>query len=150
MYSAHTMSCFDNMRNFVMITRRMLKSKIHRATVTQADLDYEGSITIAPELLEASDILPYEAVQVWNVTAGTRFETYAIEGAAHSTDICVNGAAAHLVTPGDIIIIATFVQLEESLCRSLTPTVVFVDECNQIKELRPEIATTNFHAVMAD
>lgn len=122
----------------------MLKSKIHRAFVTHADLDYEGSITISPELLEASDILPYEAVNIWNVTAGTRFETYAIEGAPNSTDICVNGAAAHLVTPGDIIIIASFIQLEEEHCRALIPTVVFVDEFNRIKELRPEIITTNF------
>lgn len=77
----------------------MLKSKIHRACVTQADLDYEGSITISPELLKAANILPYEAVNVWNITAGTRFETYAITGEKGSTDICVNGAAAHLVTP---------------------------------------------------
>lgn len=122
--------------------RRMLKSKIHRACVTHADLDYEGSITISPELLRAADILPYEAVNVWNVTAGTRFETYAIEGASNSTDICVNGAAAHLVTPGDIVIIASFVQLAEEQCQYIEPTVVFVDERNRIKELRPEIVVT--------
>lgn len=121
--------------------RRMLKSKIHRACITHADLDYEGSITLSPELLTASNILPYEAVNVWNVTSGTRFETYAIEGAPNSTDICVNGAAAHLVTPGDIIIIATFIQLAEEHCRAHIPTVVFVDENNHIKELRPEIVT---------
>ena len=120
--------------------RRMLKSKIHRATVTHADLDYEGSITIAPELLEAANILPYEAVNVWNVTAGTRFETYAIEGLSNSTAICVNGAAAHLVTPGDIIIIASFIQLEDRLCSQLIPKVVFVDDRNQIKEFRAEKA----------
>lgn len=119
--------------------RRMLKSKIHRACVTHADLNYEGSITISPELLSASNILPYEAVHVWNVTAGTRFETYAIEGAPHSTAICVNGAAAHLVTPGDIIIIASFVQLTDEQCQTLMPTVVFVDEHNRIKECRPEV-----------
>ncbi|AHE66177.1 L-aspartate-alpha-decarboxylase [Legionella oakridgensis ATCC 33761 = DSM 21215] len=123
-----------------MITyRKMLKSKIHRARVTEADLDYEGSITISPELLAASNILPYEAVNVWNVTAGTRFETYAIEGMPNSTDICVNGAAAHLVTPGDIIIIASFIQLTDEACYTFKPTVVFVDEYNRIKELRPEI-----------
>ena len=120
--------------------RRMLKSKIHRATVTHADLDYEGSITIAPELLEAANIIPYEAVNVWNVTAGTRFETYAIEGLSNSTAICVNGAAAHLVTPGDIIIIASFIQLEDRLCSQLIPKVVFVDDRNQIKEFRAEKA----------
>jgi aspartate 1-decarboxylase len=121
----------------------MLKSKIHRACITHADLDYEGSITISPELLEASNILPYEAVNIWNVTSGTRFETYAIEGAINSSEICVNGAAAHLVTPGDIIIIATFIQLAEEHCRSFIPTVVFVDEHNRIKELRPEMVTLN-------
>ena len=121
--------------------RRMLKSKIHRACVTHADLDYEGSITISPELLEAANILPYESVHIWNVTAGTRFETYAIEGEPGSRAICVNGAAAHLVTPGDIIIIASFVQLIEEECRAYVPTVVFVDAANQKKELRPEQVT---------
>lgn len=124
-----------------MTSRRMLKSKIHRARVTQAELDYEGSITISPELLEAADILPNEAVQVWNVTAGTRFETYAIEGAPKSQGICVNGAAAHLVTPGDLVIIASFVQMPEAECRAHLPTVVFVDEYNQMREIRPEICS---------
>lgn len=128
--------------------RRMLKSKIHRACVTHADLDYEGSITISPELLEASNILPYEAVNIWNVTAGTRFETYAIEGLPNSTEICVNGAAAHLVTPGDIIIIASFIQLEEEQCREFIPTVVFVDEYNQKREIRPEVVTTHESMVL--
>ena len=109
-----------------MTYRRMLKSKIHRARVTQ-------------ELLEAANILPYEAVNIWNVTAGTRFETYAIEGASGSCGICVNGAAAHLVTPGDIIIIASFVQLLETQCHTHLPIVVFVDEKNSLKEIRPEI-----------
>ena len=118
----------------------MLKSKIHRACVTQADLDYEGSITISPELLKAANILPYEAVNVWNVTAGTRFETYAITGETGSTDICVNGAAAHLVIPGDLVIIASFMQVLEEDCASLVPTVVFVDQFNHLKEVRPERA----------
>lgn len=116
----------------------MLKSKIHRANVTQADLDYEGSITIAPELLKAANILPYEAVNVWNITAGTRFETYAITGLTGSTDICVNGAAAHLVSLGDLIIIASFSQVLEEDCASWAPTVVFVDHFNRLKEIRPE------------
>lgn len=124
-----------------MTSRRMLKSKIHRARVTQAELDYEGSITISPELLEASNILPYEAVNIWNVTAGTRFETYAIEGAPRSHGICVNGAAAHLVTPGDLIIIASFIQIAEAECQTHLPTVVFVDEHNRIREIRPEICS---------
>ncbi|KGP63993.1 aspartate decarboxylase [Legionella norrlandica] len=121
-----------------MAYRKMLKSKIHRACVTQADLDYEGSITIAPELLEAANILPYEAVNVWNITAGTRFETYAILGEKGSTDICVNGAAAHLVTPGDLVIIASFTQILEEDCSTHEPTVVFVDQFNRLKEIRPE------------
>lgn len=125
----------------------MLKSKIHRAYVTQAELDYEGSITISPELLQASNILPYEAVHIWNVTAGTRFETYAIEGAPKSCDICVNGAAAHLVTPGDIVIIASFVQVPDVDCRAYRPIAVFVDEKNKIKEIRPEIVPLAFGLV---
>ena len=123
--------------------RRMLKSKIHRACVTHADLDYEGSITLSKELLLASHILPFEAVNIWNVTAGTRFETYAIEGALHSEEVCVNGAAAHLVTPGDIIIIASFFQLEEDKCRNYLPTVVFVDARNRINDIRNEIVKTS-------
>lgn len=122
-----------------MTYRRMLKSKIHRACVTQVQLEYEGSITLSPELLESANILTYEAVNIWNVTSGTRFETYAIKGAAGSQDICVNGAAAHLVAPGDIIIIASFVQLLEAECSAHLPTVVFVDAKNNIKEIRPEI-----------
>jgi aspartate 1-decarboxylase len=127
-----------------MAYRRMLKSKIHRACVTQADLNYEGSITLSPELLAAADILPNEAVHVWNVTAGTRFETYTIKGRPQSTGICVNGAAAHLVTPGDLIIIASFIQLEEALCRQHLPTVVFVDEHNGIREIRQESVSFNY------
>ncbi len=123
-----------------MQSRRMLKSKIHRATITHADLNYEGSITLSPELLEAADILPHEAVSIWNITAGTRFETYTILGQPHSSAVCVNGAAARLVSPGDLIIIASFVQIEESACRALKPTVVFVDAHNQISEMRPEVA----------
>jgi aspartate 1-decarboxylase len=122
-----------------MAYRKMLKSKIHRACVTEADLDYEGSITISPELLKAANILPYEAVNVWNVTAGTRFETNAITGEKGSTDICVNGAAAHLVTPGDLVIIASFSQILEEDCADLVPTVVFVDQFNRLKEIRPEV-----------
>lgn len=122
-----------------MFYRKMLKSKIHRARVTQADLDYEGSITISPELLAAANILPNEAVNVWNVTAGTRFETYAITGEKNSTEVCVNGAAAHLVTPGDIIIIASFIQLPEEACYSHQPTVIFVDDYNRMREIRAEV-----------
>ena len=88
--------------------RVMMKSKIHRATVTQADLHYEGSLTISAELMQAADILPYEMVHVYNVSNGERFETYAIEGEADSGIICLNGAAARKGAPGDLIIITTY------------------------------------------
>jgi aspartate 1-decarboxylase len=112
------------------ITRRMLKAKIHRALVTEANLDYEGSLTIPPELLERADILEHEAVQVWNVDRGTRFETYAITGERGTGSICVNGAAAHHAGPGDRIIIATFANVPESMVLEFRPIVVFVDDHN--------------------
>ena len=120
--------------------RKVLHSKIHRATVTHADLHYEGSITLSPELLQAAKIGSYEAVNVWNVTQGTRFETYAIEGESGSSDICVNGAAAHLVRPGDLVIIACFSYLVSDQLPLHKPTLVFVDENNQIREIRDEVA----------
>ena len=84
-------------------TRSVMKSKLHRATVTQADLEYEGSLTLDPDFMEAADILPFEEIHVWNVTRGTRFCTYAIEGEAGSGMVCVNGAAAHLASVGDVV-----------------------------------------------
>ena len=108
----------------------VFKSKIHRATVTHADLHYEGSITIDKDLLEAADILPYEAVHVWNVTNGTRLMTYALEGPRGSRCICANGAAAHLTNPGDLVIIATFAEMEAEEARGYKPTVVRVDGKN--------------------
>lgn len=112
--------------------RILFKSKIHRATVTQADLDYEGSVTIDRDLLRAADILPYEKVAVWNVTRGTRLETYALEGPSGSGVICINGAAAHLNQPGDLVILATFAEVEEAELAGWKPTVVFVDGKNRI------------------
>jgi len=112
-------------------SRRMLRAKIHRAVVTEADLNYEGSITIPPDLMARADIKPYEAVHVWNVTRGTRFETYAIAGVENSGTICVNGAAAHLARPGDLIIIACFISVPESMVETVRPTVVFVDDHNR-------------------
>ncbi|NMO19762.1 aspartate 1-decarboxylase [Pyxidicoccus fallax] len=112
--------------------RILFKSKIHRATVTQADLDYEGSVTIDRDLLRAADILPYEKVAVWNVTRGTRLETYALEGPSGSGVICINGAAAHLNQPGDVVILATFAEVEEAELAGWKPTVVFVDGKNRI------------------
>ena len=112
--------------------RTFFKSKIHRATVTHADLDYEGSVTIDEDLLEASGILEYEAVHVWNITRGTRLQTYAIKGGRGSGVICINGAAAHLNKPGDLVILATFAELEESEVRAFKPPVVLVDRQNRI------------------
>jgi aspartate 1-decarboxylase len=119
--------------------RRMLRSKIHRATVTQADLDYEGSVTLPPELMQAAAIEEYEAVQLWDVTSGARLETYAIRGLAGSEDICVNGAAAHLIKRGDIIIIACFGYMEEPHAARQKPRLIFVDERNRIREIRDEV-----------
>jgi aspartate 1-decarboxylase len=110
--------------------RKMLKSKIHRATVTGADLEYEGSITIDPLLLAAADILPYEAVDVWNVTYGTRFQTYAIEGQPGSGTICINGAAARLVSRGDKVIIASWLEISDEEAAGYEPKLVFVDDKN--------------------
>lgn len=111
--------------------RILFKSKIHRATVTAADVNYEGSVTIDADLLRAADIVPYEKVAVWNVTRGTRLETYALEGAAGSGVICINGAAAHLNQPGDLVILATFAEVEASEVAGWKPTVVFVDAANR-------------------
>ena len=119
--------------------RKMLRAKIHRATVTQANVDYEGSITIDRCLMEATDLLPHEAVSVWDVTNGNRFETYAVEGRPDSGVVCVNGAAAHLVRPGDLVIIAAFTWLEEEAARAHEPKVVFVDAQNRVREKRAEI-----------
>jgi len=114
--------------------RTIFKSKIHRATVTHADLDYEGSVTLDSELMRAADILPYEQVAIWNVTRGSRLETYALEGPAGSGVVCVNGAAAHHNRPGDLVIVATFAEMEEAEARVHQPTVVLVDEQNRIKD----------------
>ena len=112
--------------------RTFFKSKIHRATVTQADLDYEGSVSIDEDLLEAAGIWEFEAVHIWNITRGTRLQTYAIKGERGSGTICINGAAAHLMKPGDLVIIATFAELEESEARVHKPLVVLVDRQNKI------------------
>ena len=116
--------------------RTMCKGKIHRATVTQANLNYIGSITIDQDLLEASDIYPYEKVQVVNVTNGARLETYAITGARGSGVICLNGAAARLTSEGDIVIIISYGQYNEREIRALEPHVVFVDADNHITETK--------------
>ena len=117
--------------------RTMLKSKIHRARVTQVDLDYEGSVTIDRALMEASDILPFERVEVLNVNNGARFGTYAIEGEANSGIIGINGAAARLVVKGDIVIILSYCQVPDDEAISITPSIVRVDSQNRIVEPLP-------------
>jgi len=114
--------------------RTMLKSKIHRARVTQVNLDYEGSITIDKLLMEASDILPNEQVEVLNINNGARFSTYAIKGEANSGVIGINGAAARLVAKGDMIIILSYCQLPDDEAIAMEPTVVYVDEKNRVIE----------------
>lgn len=110
----------------------MMNGKIHRAVVTEANLNYVGSITIDPVLLEAADILPDEKVQIVNNNNGERLETYVIEGERHSGEICLNGAAARKVQVGDVIIIITYAQLEQSELEDHKPNVVIVDEENKI------------------
>jgi aspartate 1-decarboxylase len=114
--------------------RTFFKSKIHRATVTHADLEYEGSVSIDEDLLDAAGIWEYEAVHVWNITRGTRLQTYAIRGERGSGVVCINGAAAHLNKPGDMVILATFAELDESEAHLHRPTVVLVDGSNRIVE----------------
>lgn len=116
--------------------RTMCKGKIHRATVTQADLNYIGSITVDQDLLDAANIYPYEKVQVVNVNNGSRLETYTIAGARGSGVICLNGAAARLNAPGDLVIIMSYGQFEESEIRQLTPHIVFVDAENHLVEAK--------------
>jgi len=118
--------------------RSMFKSKLHRVTITEADLNYEGSVTIDAELLKAADILPHEHVHVWNVSTGSRLETYALEGPAGSGVVCLNGAAARLAQPGDLAIIATFCELEDAEARVWQPTVVRVDASNKPVSTEPE------------
>ena len=110
--------------------RYMFKSKIHRATVTQAELNYVGSITIDETLMHLADILPYEKVDIYNISNGERFTTYAIPGEAESGIICLNGAAARKAQVGDKIIIVTYCEVEESELANFSPTVVLVDERN--------------------
>lgn len=114
--------------------RTMLKSKIHRATVTEANLNYVGSITIDSDLMRAADLLEYEQVFVVNINTGARFETYAITGPAGSGVICLNGAAARLAHPGDLVIIMTYAQMEESTLPGYQPVVVMVDQENHMMQ----------------
>lgn len=117
--------------------RAMMKSKIHRATVTQAELNYEGSLTVPAELMQAADILPYELVHVYNISNGERFETYALPGEASSGVICLNGAAARKGAPGDLIIITSYATYEAAELPRHQPKVILVDRHNRLVDAVP-------------
>ena len=123
--------------------RTMFHSKIHRATVTQADLHYEGSVTIDQNLLDAADILEHESIHIWNITRGTRLQTYVLSGERGAGEICINGAAAHLMEPGDMVILATFCELEDEEARNHRPIVIRVDEKNRAVSDAAEIPGPN-------
>jgi len=131
------MGIFDctKLKEKVLMQREMLKSKIHRVTVTEAELYYEGSITVDKNLLEAADILPYEKVQVLNFNNGSRLDTYTIEGAAGSGTICLNGPAARFGSVGDEIIIVSYVHLPDEDVKKFKPKVVMVDKKNKITKV---------------
>lgn len=118
-----------------MLARTMLKSKIHRATVTRADLHYVGSVTVDEELMDAADLLPGEQVAIVDVTNGARLETYVIPGPRGSGMIGMNGAAAHLVHPGDLVILISYATMDDATARTYRPAVVHVDAANRVVEL---------------
>ena len=122
--------------------RTLMKSKLHRATVTDANLHYMGSITLDPDLMEAADIWPHERVQVVDIDNGARLETYAIAGDRGSGDVCLNGAAARLVSPGDTVIVISYATYEEAEARRHEPIVLFCDETNRPHRAAAEAAHT--------
>jgi aspartate 1-decarboxylase len=109
----------------------MLKCKLHRATVTEANVEYEGSITIDSDLLRVADMLPYEKVDIYDITNGNRLQTYVIEGESGSGEICINGAAAHLIKPGDLVIICSYVQVDDAEARGWKGKRIFLDAANR-------------------
>ena len=122
--------------------RTMLKSKIHRACVTESNINYEGSITIDKKLMEEADILPYEQVQVLNLNNGARFDTYAIEG--ENGEICINGAAARLAIKGDIVLILSYCHVDDDEAHNIIPKLVYVDANNTITETKRAVETISF------
>ncbi|WP_194785497.1 aspartate 1-decarboxylase [Actinomyces haliotis] len=131
-------------------TRTMMTSKIHRATVTQADLDYVGSITVDADLLDAADLLPGERVDVCDCENGNRLSTYVIPGERGAGEICINGAAARLVNPGDVVILIAYSQLPDDEARTYLPRVVFVDEHNHVVDRSAEPGGVPTEGVGAD
>ena len=120
--------------------RTLLKSKIHRATVTDADLEYEGSVSIDPVLADAADFVPFERVEIYNVTNGERFATYYIEGQPGSGDVTINGAAAHKANRGDIVILCSYAEYHEAEVRAHQPKLIYVDAANRIKQTTSAVA----------
>ena len=119
--------------------REMLRAKVHRATVTETEVNYEGSLTLDGTLMKAAGMIPYERIDVYNADSGTRFSTYLIEGEPGSGVVCVNGAAAHLARPGERIIVAAYAAFSPEEIAAHRPTVVLVDSANRVKEIRREI-----------
>lgn len=119
-----------------MLLRTFLRAKIHRATVTRADLDYVGSVTVDADLLDAADIDHLEQVEIYDITNGNRLSTYALRGRRGSGELQINGAAAHLVSPGDLVILAAFCQLDRSEVADHRARIVLVDEDNRVAEVR--------------
>lgn len=124
------------------MNRTMMKSKIHRATVTQADLHYVGSLTVSSDLMAAADLLPGEKVDIVDINNGSRLSTYVIEGPRDSGIIGINGAAARLISPGDLVIIIAYAQVSDEEARELKPSVVFVDETNTLIDMGNDPAET--------
>ena len=120
--------------------RTLMKSKIHRAVVTDANLHYQGSVTLDPLLMEAADILEHERIDVLDISNGNRLTTYAIPGAPGRGEVCLNGAAAHLVAKGDVVILVTYAEYDEEEARRHRPRVVFVDAANRIVGAEPAAA----------
>ena len=125
----------------------MLAGKIHRATVTDANLHYEGSITIDQDLLEAAKIVPFAQVQIYNITNGNRFETYAIVGKRGSGEMIINGAAAHKASTGDLIIVACYAQVDAQKAAKHKPSLVYVDAANAIVDIKNGMDTANIAAI---
>jgi aspartate 1-decarboxylase len=126
------------------IHRFMLKSKIHRAVVTDADIHYEGSVTVDLALMEMADLVPYEQVHVWDLDNGNRVVTYVIEGERDSGEICMNGAAARLIHKGDLVIISSFISVPEEKAKKYHPKVVFVDSDNRPEMIEDQLTVDDF------
>jgi aspartate 1-decarboxylase len=123
--------------------RTMLKSKIHRATVTDANLAYEGSISLDPLLMEAANVLPFERIEIYNVSNGERFATYAIAGRRGAGEVVINGAAAHKARPTDIVILATYAEYDEAALAAFQPRLVYVDARNRIEQHSHPVAAVS-------